>query len=111
MCHRLLIQLCESTPSDSQPSKTLLKDQAATVPFEPVDGLTLVLACRNAGRAQEARKKLLKLLDDHIAYLKKSQNYDGHAEVFRRGVKIDFVKCDLGQTGAVFDFCDEVKRK
>ncbi|KAG8998562.1 hypothetical protein FRB94_006772 [Tulasnella sp. JGI-2019a] len=109
ICERLLFQLsCSSLPdAELHPEGAPI---VPTKPATPVSGLTLILACRNPKRAQEARKKLLKLLDNHLEDRRSRQDDDGHGDVFRKGLRIDFVKCDLSTSSGAFDFCDQVER-
>ena len=69
------------------------------------------MACRNAGKAESARKELLHLLDEDIAQRKECPNYDGWAEKFRENVQIDVGQLDLASMSSVFKFAEEVKQK
>ncbi|KAG8882016.1 hypothetical protein FRB97_008790 [Tulasnella sp. 331] len=109
ICERLLLQLSKSSPPDASLHPEGIP-VTQTLPPTPVSGLTLILACRNPSRAQAARKKLLKLLDSHIEDRRVIRGYDGHADVFRKGLRIDFVKCDLSTSTGAFDFCDQVEK-
>ncbi|KAG8986541.1 hypothetical protein FRB90_003933, partial [Tulasnella sp. 427] len=110
ICQRLICQLATRVPTDTSPQLGL-KTMAPRLSIEPAEGLTLILACRNPDRAEEARKKLWASLDDFIAQQIRDGCYDGYAETFKKGLKIDFVKCDLSKSDKVFAFCDEVKQK
>jgi 3-keto steroid reductase len=110
-CQRLLAQLSRPSPSD-----VLLGDNSAGAPqqqspFAPTKQLTLVLACRNAKRANAARSLLLEFLDAEISRQKKSANYNGHAEEFRRGLNIDFLPLDLASMDSVFECAKEARRQ
>ncbi|KAF9266884.1 3-keto sterol reductase [Marasmius fiardii PR-910] len=111
ICQRLLYQLSEPLPSDAK----LLVDRNISVEGDidrlvtPCKGLTLILACRNKKRADAAREKLLTLLDEHIERLKKREGYDGHAQVFRENVRIEFHELDLGMLSTVSKFSRELK--
>ncbi|KAG8944966.1 hypothetical protein FRC04_001318 [Tulasnella sp. 424] len=110
ICQRLITQLATRVPSDSYP-QIGLKSKAPRLSIEPAEGLTLILACRNPQRAEEARKKLWSFLDTFIAQQIRDGLYDGYAETFKKGLKIEFVQCDLSRSDKVFAFCDEIKRK
>jgi len=123
VCQRLLEQLSSPSPSDAQPQSHVLQGKPTqdTPPFPCVSGLTLILACRNERRAEEARQKLLLFLDNHIRMLTiKAQNENqsptsasnlDHAQAFKRGLCIEFVKLDLSTSAGVFSFCDVIKSR
>lgn len=69
------------------------------------------MACRSTKRAEVARTKLLRLLDNYVAKLRKEPGYDGHAEEFRKNVVLDIVSLDLAMISTVFKFADEVSAK
>lgn len=66
ICQRLIVQLSSPTPSDTLPfSPSRNKDpstQPYPSPFAAPQGCTLVLACRNAVKAHQARQQLQQLL-------------------------------------------------
>ena len=118
ICHRLLIQLSYRNPPDTLPQPEVLKrahidEQLKDVEqeYSGCEGLTVIMACRNAGKAESARKELLQLLDEDIAQRKKRPDYDGWAEKFRENVQIDVGQLDLASMSSVFKFAEEVKRK
>ncbi|KAK1229655.1 3-keto-steroid reductase [Marasmius sp. AFHP31] len=115
ICQRLLFQLSEVSPLDAhlrpagehkQVEGNDNDDQLA-----PCDGLTLILACRNAKRAETAKEKLLRLLDGHVAKLQMKPGYDGHAETFRSNLRIEIYELDLGMLSTVTKFASEVAEK
>lgn len=61
LCKRLLVQLSSPTPPDSVTLETLQHDASGT-PFDARDGCTLVLACRNQAKAEDAKRQLQDLL-------------------------------------------------
>jgi len=69
------------------------------------------MACRNTERADTARRRLLGLLDAEVVRLKKSSGYDGHAESFRHGLRIDCLSLNLASIDSVFDFAEETTRR
>lgn len=69
------------------------------------------MACRNVKRADVARAKLLQLLDNYVARLKKQPGYDGHAEAFQKNVVLDTRELDLAIVGSVFRFATGVAQK
>lgn len=115
ICQRLLFQLCQAQPSDALPSQDGHKipndTRIADILQLPCEGLTLILACRRVERAVNAKKRLLRLLDGHIASLKRTSSYDGHAEKFRQNVRIQVHSVDLCIMSSVFDFCKELTDK
>jgi 3-keto steroid reductase len=66
ICQRLLLQLCQATPSDSRPQAfaSIPSDE----PTKPTryNGVTLIMACRNMKRADVARKQLLQWFDEEL---------------------------------------------
>ena len=66
------------------------------------------MACRNLKLAEVARAKLFALLDAHIMRLKGIPGYDGHADAFRRNVKIDIHFIDLAVVDSIFEFTNKV---
>lgn len=114
ICHRLLVQLSQTTPSDAQPQfKSLLPEKTPqdTAPTETYDGLTLIMACRSQKRAEAARTKLLELLDQHIEQEKARPGYDGQAERFRKNLEVNFHYVDMSIMKTVFKFCDELSSR
>ncbi|ELU45592.1 UDP-xylose synthase [Rhizoctonia solani AG-1 IA] len=70
VCHRLLVQLSQKSPPDASPEAQkhpIASPDDEISPFVPADGLTLILACRSAQRAETARTNLYKLIDKEIA--------------------------------------------
>lgn len=114
ICHRLLVQLSQTTPPDAQPQfKSIFPGKAPqdNAPVETYDSLTLIMACRSQKRAFKARTKLLKLLDRHIEREQARPDYDGHAERFRQNLEINFHYVDMSIMKTVFEFCDELSRR
>ncbi|KIK54364.1 hypothetical protein GYMLUDRAFT_177233 [Collybiopsis luxurians FD-317 M1] len=119
ICQRLLCQLSEKTPSDTllrpkqlpenrqNDSQTRDADQFVL----PCEGITLIMACRSVQRAKDAREKLLKILDEHIEKLRERPQYDGHADSFRRNVKIEIHQVDLAALASIPKFVKEVQNK
>lgn len=105
ICHRLLVQLASSSPSDC-----ISPDDVSTASekksFVPCTGLTLILACRNVQKADQARTELLHLLETEVARQKTAPGYDGHADVFARGVRIETHYVDLSIMSSVLKFAE-----
>ncbi len=76
--------------------------------MESYEGLTFIIACRSKDRALEARTKLLRSLDQHIAKLKQRADYDGHAERFRKNLELNYHGVDMANVQSVFDFAEEL---
>lgn len=107
------MQLSQKTPPDARPQfKSLLPCTNAldTASAESYDGLTLIMACRSKQKALVARRKLLRLLDQHVAREKQRPEYDGHAERFRKNLEINFHAVDMSVASSVYDFVDEVSQ-
>ena len=74
------------------------------------DGITLILACRSVPRGEKARQLLLQKLDEEVEKLKEDKDgYDGHAEVFAKGVQLVVRRVDLAEVKSVFAFVEELK--
>lgn len=69
------------------------------------------MACRSTQRAEAARKDLYKELDVYIARLRARPGYDGHADVFRRNLKIEIEYLDLAVLSTVFNFAVRVSKQ
>jgi 3-keto steroid reductase len=69
------------------------------------------MACRSTQRAEAARKELYLELDAHIAQLRTKPGYDGHADVFRRNLKIEVEYLDLAVLGSVFNFAAQLSKQ
>ncbi|EPQ59670.1 hypothetical protein GLOTRDRAFT_103653 [Gloeophyllum trabeum ATCC 11539] len=115
ICQRLLFQLSQAHPPDARPqyhlsSKVKPVDVQEHDPIYPCPGLTLIMACRSTKKAEEARTKLLNLLDEEIARRKKRSNYDGHAGTFRRNLRLEIQYLDLSKTSSVLKFGDEISK-
>ncbi|CAE6420776.1 unnamed protein product [Rhizoctonia solani] len=109
VCHRLLVQLSQKSPSDASPKAQkhpITSPDNEISPFVPADGLTLILACRNAQRAETARAGLYKLIDKEVA----SRNTP-HAQSFRKNLDIEIVKLDLSSVESVFECAADVRKR
>ncbi|KAJ7667561.1 3-keto sterol reductase [Mycena polygramma] len=85
ICRRLLLQLCLSNPPDSEPQlwdKTT-QDTRGSTEATRGDGLTLIMACRNCAR--------LRIMM-------------GHADVFRRNLKIEIEYLDLAVLNSQYPY-------
>lgn len=83
-------------------------DDKADLGIPTCDGLTLIMACRSEKRAEAARKMLYTFLDAHVAKLQAQKGYDGHADVFRKNVKIEIHQLDLASLDTVFRCANEI---
>lgn len=77
----------------------------------PCTEFTLILACRSRDRAENARTRLLGLLDEDLEKQSAQEGYDGHGHIFRKNLEIDIVLVDLASVESVFLFCDEVNQR
>ncbi|KAJ6627352.1 hypothetical protein B0H10DRAFT_2288447 [Mycena sp. CBHHK59/15] len=112
ICRRLLFQLCLSNPPDSWPQfQTSPRDGDGAEEPPRGDGLTLIMACRSTQRAEVARKELYNDLDAHIAQLRTHSDYDGHADMFRRNLKIEIAYLDLAVLSTVFNFAERMSNQ
>lgn len=114
ICHRLLVQLSSGRPSDAQPYFKVEREktQGLELPERSPDaGVTIVMACRDPKRAQDAREKLYRLLDKHIATLKKGTEDHAYAVAFRSSVRLDIERLDLSSVKSVLDFGKAVTQK
>jgi 3-keto steroid reductase len=75
------------------------------------EGLTLIMACRSESRACAARKQLYRLLDEHVEKQRKMKEYDGHADTFRKNVKIEVHHLDLANMQTILRFADEMHER
>ncbi|KAI9061931.1 hypothetical protein FKP32DRAFT_1612868 [Trametes sanguinea] len=113
ICHRLIVQLSSARPSDAKPYFNVGRDlkRELDIPERAPDaGLTIIMACRDAKRAQVAREKLYRLLDEHIAKLTNPSAYD-YAVAFRRSLKLDIERLDLSSVRSVLVFGSAVSQK
>ncbi|KAJ7265887.1 3-keto sterol reductase [Mycena haematopus] len=113
ICRRLLFQLCLSNPPDSWPQSwaTPAADSQGSEEALRADGLTLIMACRSIQRAEVARKELYHELEAHVAQLRAQSDYDGHADVFRRNLKIEVECLDLAVLSSVFNFSAQLSKQ
>ncbi|KAJ7895983.1 hypothetical protein B0H14DRAFT_2679893 [Mycena olivaceomarginata] len=98
ICRRLLFQLSLSNPPDAWPQRwaTPAADSHGSEETVPVDGLTLIMACRSTQRAEAARKELYLELDAHIAQA-----------AHETGVEY----LDLAVLGSVFNFAAHLSKQ
>ncbi|QRV72648.1 GDP-mannose 4,6-dehydratase [Ceratobasidium sp. AG-Ba] len=114
VCHRLLVQLSQSSPPDASPAAqkspiTLDPDDKPT--YTPAVGATLILGCRSKQRAEDARERLLQLLDIELAR-RKAKNIDTkHGELFKQNLEIEIVSLDLSSVDKVFACAESVKQR
>ncbi|OSD03881.1 hypothetical protein PYCCODRAFT_1434279 [Trametes coccinea BRFM310] len=113
ICHRLIVQLSSARPSDAEPYFNAGRDlkRELDIPERAPDaGLTIIMACRDAKRAQVAREKLYRLLDEHIAKLTSPDAYS-YAVAFRRNLRLDIERLDLSSVRSVLEFGRAVNQK
>ncbi len=69
------------------------------------------MACRDALRAQTARRQLYALLDQHVSTLRPGSQEHGYATTFRSNVKLELETLDLASMKSVLEFGRTVAQK
>lgn len=69
------------------------------------------MACRDARRAEAARKQLYALLDQHISALPPGSTEQEYAISFRSSVKLELETLDLASMKGVLEFGKTVAQK
>ena len=72
-------------------------------------GLTLIMVCRNAHKAEVARGKLLSYLDQILEARRAIGVADEYGQSFSRNLAIEIEKCDFTSVKSVVD-CARVMR-
>lgn len=121
VCHRLLIQLSYARPPDARPFFNVDSENATygyptqgiadEYTFDPDAGVTIIMACRDPKRAQDARTKLYALLDKHIAKLVWASEEEKYAKRFRQNARLELEVLDLSSVKSVLDFGKTVSQK
>lgn len=115
ICQRLLFQLASPNPSDALPQQKLTdlwgSESTKELPISNVQGLTLIMACRSALRAEKARTELYAAIDGHVARQKRLPGYTGHEEKFRANLVIAIHSLDLASIPSIFRFGTEIAQK
>jgi 3-keto steroid reductase len=96
------------------PQKFSLRDFSKDVDDDAsaeYEGLILIMACRNAKRAEAAKERLFQLLDIYIEGLKKNVDEYVHAKKFREVVEIQVHDLDLSVMNSVFKFAEEISQQ
>ncbi|KZT05141.1 uncharacterized protein LAESUDRAFT_702717 [Laetiporus sulphureus 93-53] len=115
ICHRLLCQLAQRNPPDAEPRFTSLlpPDVQPGRQFD-VDhsevGMTLVMACRSALRAQRAKMQLEELLEAFVEKIPRGTKEYGYALRYMENVRIDICQVDLSDVGSVLRCGREITR-
>ncbi|TBU23768.1 hypothetical protein BD311DRAFT_730733 [Dichomitus squalens] len=115
ICHRLLVNLSSANPPDAQPFFNVKEaDPAYARSYhgilneydfsDPEAGVTIIMACRDPKRAQDARARLYALLDQHIAKISLGSKDHAYASTFRRNVRLELETLDLSSVRSVLDF-------
>lgn len=105
-CHRLLVQLSQPNPPDAVPRFAETNDA-----YEYSHAsLTLILGCRDRSRAEAARDKLYKLLDENIAKIPTGTSEHVYASEFRSNLVLAFHRLDLSSVRSVLEFGEEMAR-
>ncbi|KAF9443628.1 hypothetical protein P691DRAFT_808692 [Macrolepiota fuliginosa MF-IS2] len=114
ICQRLLCQLCHPNPSDASPQKFSLQNFSESQTDDvssDYDGITLIMACRSANRAKNAREQLYQCLDTYVDGLKASPDEYVHAKKFQEAVDIKIHQLDLAVMNSVFAFAEEISNQ
>ncbi|KAI0716004.1 hypothetical protein C8T65DRAFT_642505 [Cerioporus squamosus] len=123
ICHRLLVQLSSPNPPDAQPffkldvSDTTYANVAADnrivdeYTFDADAGVTIIMACRDLKRAEDARTKLYGLLDKHISRLRTGSEEEQYARRFRKNARLELEMLDLSSVRSVLEFGRSVSQK
>jgi 3-keto steroid reductase len=119
ICHRLLHNVLQNstTPDDADPlfPRSGAEGEPQGIEY-PCAGLTLIVACRSRQRAEDARKKLLKLFEDDVArFLLGSSGRDAETErrrveKFSENLVVAVHLLDLASVQSTLAFADEVAR-
>jgi 3-keto steroid reductase len=111
ICQRLLLQLCQATPSDSRP-QAFASEITSNEPTKCTrfDGVTLIMACRNMKRADAARRKLLQWFDDELGRIPRNQEDEAYVRLFRGGCDVQIAELDLANFSSVLKFAASMTR-
>ncbi|KAN0113442.1 hypothetical protein V8E52_007723 [Russula decolorans] len=119
ICHRLLHNVLQNstTPDDASPlfPRSGAEDEPQGIEY-PCAGLTLIMACRSRQRAEDARKKLLKLFEDDVARLllrssgREAETERRRVEKFCENLVVEVHLLDLASVQSTLAFADEVSR-
>ena len=115
ICHRLLVNLSSPNPPDARPFFDVTEpDPAYAHPpdgilneydfSDPQAGATIIMACRDPKRAQDARTRLYALLDQHTAKMAPGSKEYAFATEFRKNVRLELETLDLSSVRSVLDF-------
>ena len=115
ICQRLLVQLCQRNAPDAQPQafSSELKLEGMESAPEGYQGLTLIMACRNAKRAEAARANLLSWLEGHTKKLLKTCSKEDaeYLRNFRTRCVIQIMELDLASVSSTLKFADSVRKR
>ncbi|CCM02120.1 uncharacterized protein FIBRA_04197 [Fibroporia radiculosa] len=116
LCHRLLVQLSQVNPPDSRPlfapSTPYTKVNESVFASSPSPPrLTLILACRDTTRAENARAALYGLLDTYIAQIPRPSEDSVYASEFRKNLQLNIHRVDLSNTQSILRFGREISQK
>jgi 3-keto steroid reductase len=111
ICKRLILQLCQASPSDSRP-QAFASGIMSNEPMEPTryDGVTLIMACRNMKRADAARKKLIQWFDAELEKVQRSEEDEEYTRLFREGSDVQVAELDLANFSSVLKFAATMNR-
>ena len=119
ICHRLLHNVLQNstTPDDAGPvfPRSGAEGESQGIEY-PCDGLTLIMACRSRQRAENARKKLLKMFEDDVAQFllgssgREAETERRRVEKFCENLVVEVHLLDLASVKSTLAFADEVTR-
>lgn len=114
ICQRLLSNfLGLEQPVDSLPQALATPGDNLPCPYVPCARLTIVMGCRSRKYGGDARKKLLKELDENIEYQCKKATPEQRTRYrrFRETVQLDILPLELSHSSSALDFCDAVQQR
>lgn len=89
------------------PTSSSSSEKPLPCPFEPNAGLTLVLACRNEGRALAAKEAILKSYKDAVGMMGGVTLEE--RRWFRESLEIVWEEVDLSEMKSVYSFIQRVQ--
>jgi len=112
VCQRLLLQLCQPNASDSLPQDFAPSPNSLKEAPSGYNGVTLIMACRNRKRAEEARTNLLSWFDEQLIRLKRRPTFDeDYLNNFLVHCDVQIHELDLSSLASTLQFAATVRTK